>query len=653
MSDHPNATSTSGTSSSSRNFFRRLVPSTRPFFLRRSRAAGGSLCHQGSASTSISSRANMGNAESSPDAIVAVAGAETSDDIMRQQRPTSSSTAESTSSRPMGNRNPAILTTTRQNLPIVRAEGGAAPTATSTSSRPNQTGSLSSTTGRRTHTDTPASSSSGVTNSSRLNAAAASSGTSALATAASSSTSSRRITRASAELNAPATSTTNAVSSARSAYSANSGASSSSRARGTSNGNVVYNSAASSNATTNRRSAPTGGATHSSSSSSNVAASSRNQNETSTSTARPSQSNVDAPSASQHSSLRYRASAGRTEAMPGAVSESPTSPREGADGAEQVQFYDADLPDLRTAEQIARARLETLPDTPRFYDGTRPPPAANVFDLLDGAARAVRDGLATILSGDDSPQRDNQNTLGPVPYCPSVYNANNYRTTSSGSTAGCASGFGLSALGSLAGGSSSSGGHANSSSSTTSYVFNKSGASAASSARNKLLEIYADLDAEEPPPVLDEPELNQAELDTLSWKERSAIAESRSAALAKRCAWLEARRLRTEEFLRQQQQTYRRMSALDQHEYQTQIETLKAIKEELFAHTKAVEAEKQELQDSISSDRTCCTCLDKPSSVVFYPCCHLVCSLDLRSQRLDHCPVCRRVIHQKLPVYIA
>eukprot|EP00392_Amoebophrya_sp_AT5.2_P014037 g14173.t1 len=173
--------------------------------------------------------------------------------------------------------------------------------------------------------------------------------------------------------------------------------------------------------------------------------------------------------------------------------------------------------------------------------------------------------------------------------------------------------------------------------------------------------------AQSPAPPADEPPLpwpepSREELDTLSWKERCAISESRARQLQARNEFLEAKAVRTDDVLENQRRMFRRMSALDNFEYQQQIDALKRIKDDLFQQnqlercifyfTYLVEQQKQDLQEILSTDRLCCTCLDKPSQVVFYPCCHLVCCPDC-SGKVTHCPVCRRVIHQKLPVFIA
>merc|ERR1712194_678399 len=102
-------------------------------------------------------------------------------------------------------------------------------------------------------------------------------------------------------------------------------------------------------------------------------------------------------------------------------------------------------------------------------------------------------------------------------------------------------------------------------------------------------------------------------------------------------------------------------SLLDQDEFLTQIRALKEIKDSLFEQNRKVEKEKEKIEeekgdlrqilDSTCSDRLCCSCMDQLSAVVFFPCCHLACCQTC-SVKVHSCPICRKHIQNRVPVFI-
>ncbi|CAD7947117.1 unnamed protein product [Amoebophrya sp. A120] len=261
---------------------------------------------------------------------------------------------------------------------------------------------------------------------------------------------------------------------------------------------------------------------------------------------------------------------------------------------------------VRERDAVARQRLRSLPETPRDHRDQnlpRPNPIIQPFSLLPGSTTTTGAAAGASSSSSSSAARPPfdpaipriqydypRNTTGSSNrlFADDANNANaNTFTELFDQAARNVSQFVQSVL------SPAPTGRDLMYSSSSSSSKNAGGFMAGSKAPAMSSEL---VDPDEPPPPWPEP--SQEELDTLSWKERCAISEARAAALQRRYDWLEGKKHNTDEILLRQQHMFRRMSALDQHEYQQQIEALKKIKEELFAQNQAVEQQKSELQVS-------------------------------------------------------
>ncbi|GMI49139.1 hypothetical protein TrCOL_g12930 [Triparma columacea] len=71
--------------------------------------------------------------------------------------------------------------------------------------------------------------------------------------------------------------------------------------------------------------------------------------------------------------------------------------------------------------------------------------------------------------------------------------------------------------------------------------------------------------------------------------------------------------------------------------------TLKKVKKEKDDVSRSLEA----LEDA----ETCVVCQDAKRSVLFLPCCHLICCEGC-SEDVDHCPMCRKVIESRKTVFM-
>ncbi|GMI33530.1 hypothetical protein TrCOL_g5536 [Triparma columacea] len=80
-----------------------------------------------------------------------------------------------------------------------------------------------------------------------------------------------------------------------------------------------------------------------------------------------------------------------------------------------------------------------------------------------------------------------------------------------------------------------------------------------------------------------------------------------------------------------------------------------ADNQDSFNHTlKKVKKEKEDVSRSLSAledAETCTVCLVAKRGVLFLPCGHLVCCGEC-SERVDECPICRKVIRKRLTVFM-
>lgn len=70
------------------------------------------------------------------------------------------------------------------------------------------------------------------------------------------------------------------------------------------------------------------------------------------------------------------------------------------------------------------------------------------------------------------------------------------------------------------------------------------------------------------------------------------------------------------------------------------------LSEEMQERIRQLEQEKEKIRES----RLCKICLDKEVSVLFFPCKHLICC-QACAPRLAKCPMCRKIIREKILVY--
>ncbi|GMI44424.1 hypothetical protein TrCOL_g5469 [Triparma columacea] len=83
-------------------------------------------------------------------------------------------------------------------------------------------------------------------------------------------------------------------------------------------------------------------------------------------------------------------------------------------------------------------------------------------------------------------------------------------------------------------------------------------------------------------------------------------------------------------------------------------DTLKRVKKEKDDTLKKVKEEKDDVSRSLEAREdaeTCTVCLAEKRSVLFLPCCHLVCCEGC-SEKVDDCPMCRKVIGSRKTVFM-
>ena len=66
----------------------------------------------------------------------------------------------------------------------------------------------------------------------------------------------------------------------------------------------------------------------------------------------------------------------------------------------------------------------------------------------------------------------------------------------------------------------------------------------------------------------------------------------------------------------------------------------------------AVDRSPEELLRQLQEERTCKVCMDKPVSIVFIPCGHLVVCSDCATS-LRHCPICRASIRGSVRAFMS